>query len=73
MAQVIVREGESLESAIRRFGRKVDDEKILKDYRDKQYFMKPSKVRREAKKAALRKQELKNRRTNQMINNSDRK
>ena len=73
MAQVIVREGESLESAIRRFGRKVDDEKILKDYRDKQYFMKPSKVRRKAKKAALRKQELKNRRTNQMINNSDRK
>lgn len=73
MAQVIVREGESLESAIRRFGRKVDDEKILKDYRDKQYFMKPSKVRREAKKAALRKQELKNRRTNQMIDNSDRK
>lgn len=73
MAQVIVREGESLESAIRRFGRKVDDEKILKDYRDKQYFMKPSKVRREAKKAALRKQELKNRRTNQMISNSDRK
>lgn len=73
MAQVIVREGEPLESAIRRFGRKVDDEKILKDYRDKQYFMKPSKVRREAKKAALRKQELKNRRTNQMINNSDRK
>jgi len=73
MAQVIVREGESLESAIRRFGRKVDDEKILKDYRDKQYFMKPSKVRREAKKTALRKQELKNRRTNQMINNSDRK
>jgi len=73
MAQVIVREGELIESAIRRFGRKVDDEKILKDYRDNQYFMKPSKVRREAKKAALRKQELKNRRTNQMINNSDRK
>lgn len=73
MAQVIVREGESLESAIKRFGRKVDDEKILKDYRDKQYYVKPSKIRREAKKAALKKQELKNRRTNQMISNSDRK
>jgi len=73
MAHVTIREGELLDTAIRRFSRKVDDEKILKEYRDRQHFMKPSMVRREAKKAAMRKQELKNRKTSQMINNFERK
>ncbi len=73
MAQVFVREGESLESAIKRFTRKVDDEKILKEWRDRQYFVKPSKQRREKVKAALRKMDQRNARNKQMLKNMDRK
>jgi len=73
MAKIIVREGENIEAAIRRFSRKVDEERILKDYRENQYFIKPSKVRREMKKAALRKQKLKDGKINAIIANYDRK
>lgn len=42
IAHVIVRENESLESALRRFKKKVDDEGIIKEFKDRQYFVKPS-------------------------------
>jgi len=73
MAQVFVRDNENLEAAIKRFGRKVDDEKILKEWRDRQYFVKPSMQRREKVKAALRKQDQRNARNRQMLKNMDRK
>lgn len=59
MAHIFVRENETLEHALKRFGRKVDDEKILKEYRDRQYYVKPSKKRREKIKEARRKMEIK--------------
>lgn len=59
MAHVIVRENEKLEAALRRFNRKVDEEKILKEYRERQYFKKPSLKKREALKDAKRKAEVK--------------
>lgn len=37
--------------AIRRLKKKVNNEGILQDYREKQYFVKPSEERRLAKKA----------------------
>ena len=55
---VTVGENESLESAIKRFKKKVDDEGIIKTYRDRQYFVKPSAKRRAKKKDAARKEEL---------------
>jgi small subunit ribosomal protein S21 len=58
MAYVVVRENENLERAIKRFKKKVDDEGILKEYRDRQYFKKPSVVKREKKKDAIRKAQL---------------
>ena len=73
MAQVFVRDNENLEAAIKRFGRKVDEEKILKEWRDRQYFVKPSSERREKTKQALRKQEIRNLRNKQMLKNFDRK
>lgn len=63
MANVKVREGESLESAIKRFKKKVDNEGILKVWRNKQYFVKPSMVNRLKKKDAIRKAQLKDRKS----------
>ncbi len=59
MASVKLREGESLESAIKRFKKKVDNEGVLKVWREKQYFVKPSMIKRIKKKDAIRKAQLK--------------
>jgi small subunit ribosomal protein S21 len=52
---VVVGENESLESAIKRFKKIVDDERIIKDYKEKQYFIKPCQKRRLKRKEAQRK------------------
>lgn len=59
MAYVTVGEHESLERAIKRFKKKVDDEGIIKEYKDRQYFKKPSVVKREKKKESIRKTQIK--------------
>jgi len=46
MAQVVAREKESFESLLRRFKRKVIDERIVSTYRERTYFLKPSEKRR---------------------------
>lgn len=46
MAIVIVQEGESLESALRRFKRKVQQEDIIKDAKRHSYYLKPGEKRR---------------------------
>ena len=61
MAYVKVGENENLERAIKRFKKKVDDEGILKEYRERQYFKKPSVIKREKRKEAVRKAQLKQR------------
>ena len=43
--------------ALRKFKRKVSESGIIQDYRDKQYYEKPSDKRRKAKKAAVRRQQ----------------
>lgn len=50
MAEVVARKNENIESLIKRFKKKVDNEKILKEYKDRQYFVKPSKIRNEENK-----------------------
>ena len=40
-----------VEKALRRLKKKVNNEGILQDYREKQFFVKPSEERRLAKKA----------------------
>ena len=54
MAEVIVNEGESLESALRRFKRKVQQEDIIKDVRKHSFFLKPGEKKR-IKQALARK------------------
>lgn len=54
MAEVIVQEGETLESALRRFKRKVQQEDIIKEIKKHSFYMKPGEKRR-AKEALARK------------------
>ena len=54
MAEVRLQEGESLENALRRFKRKVQQEDIIKDAKKHSYYMKPGEKRR-VKEALARK------------------
>ena len=51
MAEVRVQEGESLENALRRFKRKVQQEDIIKEVKKHSFYLKPGEKRRV--KAAL--------------------
>jgi small subunit ribosomal protein S21 len=42
-----IRRNETIENLIKRFGRKVKKAKIIEEYRDRQYYKKPSEKRRE--------------------------
>jgi small subunit ribosomal protein S21 len=46
MPQIDIKKGESFESALRRFKRKIEQEGILREVRDRSYYEKPSKKRR---------------------------
>jgi len=58
VAYVESRQGEALDSVIRRFKRKLDAEGTLKTYRDKQYFKKPSVLKREKMKQEERRRKV---------------
>ncbi|MEE8130150.1 MAG: 30S ribosomal protein S21 [Vicinamibacterales bacterium] len=58
MAEVRVQEGESIESALRRFKRRVQTEDIIKDIKKHSYYLKPGDKRR-AKQALARKRSRK--------------
>ena len=60
VAEVKVQEGESIESALRRFKRKVQQEDIIKDIKRHSYYMKPGEKRR-TKEALARKRSRKKR------------
>ena len=52
MIEVIVRKGQSIEKALSLFKRKVKDSKILYELREREYYMKPSLIRKEKKAKA---------------------
>jgi small subunit ribosomal protein S21 len=58
VADVKVQEGESIESALRRFKRKVQQEDIIKDIKKHSFYLKPGDKRR-AKQALARKRNRK--------------
>jgi len=60
LAEVIVQDGETLESALRRFKRKVQQEDIIKDIKRHSYYLKPGEKRR-TKEALARKRSRKKR------------
>ena len=61
LAEVRVQEGESIESALRRFKRKVQQEDIIKDIKKHSFYLKPGD-RRRAKQALARKRTRKKQR-----------
>ena len=46
MAEVKIQEGESIESALRRFKRKVQQEDIIKEVKKHSYYLKPGEKKR---------------------------
>ena len=62
LAEVVLTEGESLESALRRFKRKVQQEDIIKDVKKHSFYLKPGEKKR-IKQALARKRLRKKMRT----------
>ncbi len=60
LAEVIVQDGETLESALRRFKRKVQQEDIIKEIKRHSYYLKPGEKKR-VKQALARKRNRKKR------------
>jgi small subunit ribosomal protein S21 len=58
LAEVQLQEGETLENALRRFKRKVQQEDIIKDIKKHSFYLKPGDKRR-AKQALARKRNRK--------------
>ncbi|MFN7924562.1 MAG: 30S ribosomal protein S21 [Bryobacteraceae bacterium] len=61
MAEIVVQDGETLESALRRFKRKVQQEDIIKDIKRHSYYLKPGEKKRV--KAALARKRSRKKRT----------
>jgi small subunit ribosomal protein S21 len=64
LAEVRLQEGESLENALRRFKRKVQQEDIIKEVKRHSYYLKPGEKKR-AKEALARKRSRKKARKEQ--------
>lgn len=60
LAEVVLNEGETLESALRRFKRKVQQEDIIKEIKKHSFYLKPGEKRR-VKQALARKRNRKKR------------
>ena len=59
MAEVKLRDGEELESLLKRFKKKVIEEKIIIEFKKRQYYVKPSREKYEKEKKAKHKKFLK--------------
>jgi small subunit ribosomal protein S21 len=55
IAQINVDEGEALEKAIKRFKRMVEKEGIIREWKKREYFEKPSTIKNRKRKALERK------------------
>ena len=53
--EIKVKRGENVEKALRRLKRKLDKENILKDFRDRRYYKKPSEIRKDKLNSRRRK------------------
>jgi len=60
LAEVLIQDGESLEGALRRFKRKVQQEDIIKEIKRHSYYLKPGEKKR-VKQALARKRNRKRR------------
>ena len=66
MTRVTIEDGESFDSLLRRFNKKVQGDRVMSEVRRRRFFEKPSVIRKRKKAAKLRKsrrQTMKERRT----------
>ncbi|OQY32386.1 MAG: 30S ribosomal protein S21 [Spirochaetaceae bacterium 4572_59] len=56
MANIKISDDEPLEKAIKRFKRMVEKEGIIREWKKREYFEKPSTIKNRKKKAMIRKQ-----------------
>ena len=61
MAHIIVDDNELLEKAIKRFKRMVEKEGIIREFKKREYYEKPSTILNRKKKANTRKLQKRNR------------
>jgi small subunit ribosomal protein S21 len=61
IAFVLIGEDEQLEKALKRFKRMVEKEGIVREWKRREYFEKPSSIRNKKNKALVRKREKKQR------------
>ena len=55
MTRVVAEDGESVDSLVRRFNKKVQTDRILSEVRRRRFFEKPSVIRKRKRAAKLRK------------------
>ncbi len=55
MARILIDDNEMLEKAIKRFKRMVEKEGIIREYKKREYFEKPSTIKNRKNKALQRK------------------
>lgn len=60
MPYIVVNGNENLESSLRRFKKMIEREGIIKSFKKKEFFEKPSDVKRRKRKSAIRKYQKKN-------------
>ena len=65
MARIMVDDNENLEKAIKRFKRMVDKEGIVREYKKREYFEKPSTIKNRDNKTLKRKLMKKTRKNQQ--------
>lgn len=49
---IVLKEGENINSALRRFKKKVDDSGLLEDLRNRESYIKPTELRKKSRGAA---------------------
>ena len=55
MTRVVVDQGESFESVLRRFKKVVQEDRVLSEVRRRRFYEKPSQIRKRKKAAKMRK------------------
>ena len=55
VTRVVIQEGESFDSLLRRFNKKVQGNRVLSEVRRRRFFEKPSVIKKRKKAAKLRK------------------
>ncbi len=63
MTRVVIEEGDAFESALKRFKKRVQSDRVLSEARRRRFFEKPSVIRKRKKAAKLRKSRKQTRKT----------